>query len=86
MGTRPPVERSERLTGSGRCLYCGKVLPADSRGNRRFCDSRCRRLDFDERGKVGRVASVRRLKSGKMSVVVHLSDTGLRPGDEVKVG
>ena len=26
-----------------------------------------------------------RLKSDKMSVIVHMSDTGLRPGDEVRV-
>ncbi len=25
------------------------------------------------------------LKSDKMSVIVHMSDTGLRPGDEVRV-
>ena len=34
----------------------------------------------------GRVASVRRLESGMMSVIIHMHDAGLRPGDQVKVG
>jgi hypothetical protein len=47
---------------------------------------KCRREAFTERASEGRIASVRRLKSGKMSVVVHMADVALKLGDQVKVG
>lgn len=76
--------RSERFDGL--CQYCDEPLPEKSRPNRKYCNRHCRRLAFDERSTEGRVASVRRLKSGKMSVIIHMGDNGFRPGDQVKVG
>lgn len=65
------------------CDTCGSTLPDSSRSDRKYCSDACRRLSSRESG---RVASVRRLKSGKMSVVIHMGDCGFRPGDQVKVG
>lgn len=62
---------------------CGGALPDKSRSDRKFCSDRCRRVANRESG---RVASVRRLESGMMSVIIHMHDAGLRPGDQVKVG
>jgi len=76
--------RSERINGI--CLWCESMLPGNSRKDRKYCNDHCRRMAFDERASEGRIASVRRLKSGKMSVVVHMADAGLKPGDQVKVG
>ena len=76
--------RSERF--SDFCLYCEAALPENSRKDRKYCNPECRRKAFDERASEGRIASVRRLKSGKMSVIIHMADGGLKPGDQVKVG
>lgn len=76
-GNSGPVEDTRR------CQRCNKGLPRDSRSDRKFCSTKCRRASNREDG---RVASVRRLKSGLMSVVVHMHDAGLKPGDQVKVG
>ena len=81
---RVSENRSERFDDI--CQYCDDSLPDKSRPNRKYCNNHCRRLAFEERASEGRVASVRRLKSGKMSVVVHIADAGLRPGNAVKVG
>lgn len=76
--------RSERINGI--CLWCESLLPEKSRKDRKYCNDRCKRMAFDKRASEGRIASVRRLKSGKMSVVIHMGDNGFRPGDQVKVG
>lgn len=72
----------DRLT----CENCSKPLPINSQRHKKFCSTRCRRESFTENANEARIAAVRRLKSGKMSVVVHMADSGLRPGDQVKVG
>lgn len=52
-----------------------------------FCSTACRKADFNDRAHEGRAVSVRRLKSGKLSVVVHLQgDTGICPGLRVRIG
>lgn len=66
------------------CVHCRGPM-AGRREGAEYCSNVCKRAAFDERAKEGRVASVRRLKGGKMSVVVHMSDTGLKPGDAVRV-
>lgn len=58
-------------------------MPQNGRSDKIYCSDRCRRIANREGG---RVASVRRLKSGLMSVVVHMPDAGLRPGDKIGLG
>lgn len=80
--------RSERRTPSTptrRCEYCGESLHGlpDSA---RYCHAKCRRAAFDERAQHGKVASARRLKGGRWSIVVHMDrDTGLEPGQAVRI-
>lgn len=68
------------------CSHC--KAPFDRpRAERKYCSNVCRRAAFDERAREGKVASVRRLKGGRMSVVVHFDrDTGIEPGQAVRVG
>jgi hypothetical protein len=81
-GAALPKTRSERKACS--CEWCGSGLTA-ARANKRFCSARCRRDAWAERAHKGRVAAVRRLKDGRMSVTLHMPDIGLRPGDNVRV-
>ncbi len=68
------------------CEQCGNRLPSRSRSDRKFCSSECRKAARAERNHHGLVASFRRLKTGKMSLVIHLdTDIGLKPGDQVAV-
>ncbi len=68
------------------CDHCAAPLTG-GRPDRRFCDARCRRANYDERAQVGTVRSVRRLASGKMSVIVWMDhDTQLVPGMAVRIG
>ncbi len=68
------------------CESCGSAL-SGGRADRRFCTPRCRRDAWTERAHEGRVASVRRLKGGVMSVLLHMSaDIDLAPGDRVRTG
>lgn len=82
--------RSERFLGDSPshapCINCGGSL-AHRKDGAQYCNNVCKRAAFDERAKGGRVASVRRLKGGRMSVVVHMSaDVGIEPGQSVRVG
>lgn len=79
-GTENRLERLPR-----RCRWCRTPLPVKSRSDRKYCDGHCRRMAHVDRAHEGRVASVRRLKSGRMSVIVHMPDCGLKPGDLVHV-
>lgn len=52
-----------------------------------YCSENCRRAAWREQAEFGRIASVRRLRSGKMSVVIHTErDQGLVPGAEIRLG
>lgn len=74
------MSRSERKTRY--CGYCPTALPENAHPSQEYCNARCRRLAFVERGHVGRIGSVRRLQSGKTSVTIHMkADLGLKPGD-----
>ena len=76
--------RFERIKG---CDWCGLPLPRSLRPEARYCSGKCRAESWREKAFGGRVSSVRRLKDGRMSVVVHMvGDVGLRPGDQVGVG
>lgn len=67
------------------CGYCGQPF-TPARQSAAYCSAACRRADFDERAKGGKVASVRRLKGGRMSVVLHMEhDVGIEPGQVVRV-
>lgn len=69
------------------CLRCGVALPPNARPDTRYCAAACRRADFDDRACEATVAGVRKLKSGKLSVTVHLEhDPGIEPGQRVRVG
>lgn len=61
-------------------------MPETARKDREYCDVNCRRAAWRERADAGRVVSVRLLKSGRLSVVIHVEDTSLKPGDTIKVG
>ena len=61
------------------CGTRGDPLPSRSRSDRKHRTDACRRL-------AGRVDSVHRLKSGSMSVVIHMGDCGFRHGDMIKLG
>jgi hypothetical protein len=74
--------RSERLTHA--CEWCRTPLP-DGRVDQRFCCGKCRRDAWTERAHYGRVATVRRLKNGLMSVTIHMPDVGLRPSGQVRL-
>lgn len=76
------MSRSERKTRS--CEYCATALPTNARASQAYCNARCRRLAFVERGYRGRINQVRRLKNDLISVTVHLErDVGLKPGDVI---
>jgi len=81
--------RVERITEprTDVCLCCGTKLPKQRRTDMLYCDAICRRRAWIRNPKDGRVASVRRLKSGRMSVVVHMEhDDQWKPGDAVLIG
>jgi len=79
-----PDIRSKRQTT---CVWCGGPLPSKRQPDAIYCSGTCRSRAWRENAHVGRVSSVRRLKDGRISVVVHLAgDAGLRPGYEVRVG
>jgi hypothetical protein len=81
--TSPPTpiaSRSGRI--SPMCEWCGTAL-TNGRADQRFCCGKCRRDAWAERAHFGHVASVRRLKSGLMSITVHMPDVGLCPRDRV---
>jgi len=61
----PDTSRSERF-----CANCGGSMTG--RSGSVYCGQPCRRNAFSERSREGRVASVRKLKGGRLSVVVHL--------------
>ena len=68
------------------CDWCNDKLPITARSHAKYCCSRCRYYGAVDRGRTGKVASVRKLKNGKISVVVYMTETNLRPGQPVKVG
>ncbi len=90
MTTTAPLHRPGRkkheAPPSRTCASCGvDFRPMNARAE--FCSTDCRRAAWKERARTGRVASVRRLKSSAMSVVIHMdSDIQLAPGDRVRVG
>lgn len=88
MTTTANTERSERPAhpvDTRRCGYCGGSLHGLPE-SARYCSAQHRRAAFDERAREGRVASVRRLKAGRMSVVVHMDrDIGIEPGQAVRI-
>lgn len=67
------------------CEQCGETFqPAREAA---FCSSKCRALAFKDRAREGQVASVRRLRNGQMSVIVHMpQDVGITPGIRVRLG
>jgi len=68
------------------CAHCGGSL-GGLRKSATYCSARCKRAAWEERAHDGKVASVRRLKSGRLSIVVHMErDVGLLPGQIVRVG
>ncbi len=68
------------------CEQCATVFQP-RRDSAIYCCEACRRDAWRESAQTGRVASVRRLRSGQMSVVLHMPrDLGLSPGSEVRLG
>jgi len=68
------------------CLWCGDTLPITSRSDTKYCCDQHRYYAAVDRGHSGKVSSVRLLKNGKISVVIYMGETDLRPGQPVKVG
>lgn len=79
----PENSRSERLDDAERtCPTCGGGF-RPKRSDARFCSTTCRRADFEEKAHTGIVASVRELRNGKISYVIHLDrPVGLLPGQQ----
>lgn len=64
---------------------CGQMFQP-SRPSQRFHSDKCRMAYAKDYGHIARVVSVRVLKGGKKSVVMHMENTGdLAPGAEVQV-
>ena len=68
----------------GACLNCGHQLPDGSRRDKKYCNNKCRRQAFERIRNSATVFRTTRLKSGKISVVLHLEYPTLRPGDRIR--
>ena len=68
------------------CKWCGEHIPLASRSDAKYCCERCRHYYAVDQGRRGTIASVRKLKNGKISVVIYMRKTDLRPGQPVRVG
>lgn len=68
------------------CSWCASLLKDSARKDAKFCGGKCRYRAAMDRGHSGRVSSVRELKDGRVSVVIYMNETDLRPGQDVKVG
>ena len=66
------------------CEECGGRIAPGSRSDRRFCSEKCRRQAFERVRNSATVFRTTRLKSGKISVVLHLEYPTLRPGDRIR--
>ncbi len=66
------------------CEECGGRIAPGSRSDRRFCSEKCRRQAFERIRNSATVFRTTRLKSGKISVVLHLEYPTLRPGDRIR--
>ena len=76
----------EPLLTDRSCDWCGDTLPISSRADKKYCCDQHRYYAAVDRGHSGKVSSVRLLKNGKISVVIYMGETDLRPGQPVKVG
>ena len=68
------------------CGWCGESIPICSRADAKYCGDRCRYYAALNRGRRGKVSSVRELKGGRISVVIYMEETNLKPGQLVQVG
>lgn len=81
-----PRRKPAPLPPSRTCEQCGTAFQP-RRDSAVYCSEKCRKAAWREVAHMGRVASVRRLRSGQMSVVLHMPrDLGLSPGSEVRLG
>jgi hypothetical protein len=83
--SRPGRKRTP-LPDPRSCEQCGSVF-TPRRDSAVYCSEKCRKAAWRESSQEGRIASVRRLRSGQMSVVVHMpKDLALAPGDAIRLG
>lgn len=68
------------------CEWCGSLLPESARSDAKYCGAKCRYNAAIDRAHTGRISRVSELKGGRISVVVYMDSTDLRPGQNVKVG
>lgn len=84
---KSPAKGDEsRDTRISRCLWCGDTLPAYCRKDAKYCCDRCRHYARVDRGNTGQVYRVQELKSGKVSIVIHVDKAKLTAGDQIKWG
>lgn len=76
--------RCQRLSRT--CEWCGSLLPESARSDAKYCGAKCRYNAAIDRAHTGRISRVSELKDGRISVVVYMDSTDLRPGQDVKVG
>lgn len=68
------------------CGWCREQLPSYSRLDAKYCCDRCRHYARVDRGNTGKVYRTKVLKSGMVSVVIHVKKSTLTAGDEIKWG
>ena len=68
------------------CQWCGDDLPVSSRSDTKYCCDQHRYYACLNRGRTGKIASVRKIKNGKTSVIIYMEKTDLKPGQLVRVG
>ena len=79
-------DQEKRSEHNRTCQWCGTALPENSRPTRKTCGAQCRRALWELHAHVGTVRSVRRLASGKMSVIIWMeADVGMVPGSAVHI-
>lgn len=86
MSNSPPDAAIAVATDRNPCGYCGDKMPLAGRADAKYCGDRCRYYAAVNRGRKGKVASIRELKDGRISVVIYMNETNLKPGQLVQVG
>ena len=74
------------IGGPDGCGWCNEQLPLYSRSHAEYCCDRCRHYARVDRGNTGKVYRTQVLKSGMISVVIHVEKPTLKAGDVIKWG